>query len=89
MKIYSIFLLKFFLLSPLICEDTLESTLNIQPPINYHQNQKYEEVLEYKENSEEEKENALDFGVDLDVNKELMTIDRLKIDLGTKFKGID
>lgn len=30
-----------------------------------------------------------DFGIDIGIDKELMTIDRLKIDVGTKFKGIN
>lgn len=30
-----------------------------------------------------------DFGIDIGIDKELMAIDRLKIDVGTKFKGIN
>lgn len=68
--------------------DSIESVLKIKPPIKYTQNQKYDDISKYhkKPNGDEKK---YDLGIDIGVNQELMTIDKLKIDVGTKFKGIN
>ncbi|MFW3405233.1 hypothetical protein ACN9J7_11720, partial [Aliarcobacter butzleri] len=57
--------------------------------LKYNQNVKYEDILDYKEKIEEEKESDYSFGYNLDINRELMTIEGFKIDGGTKFKGIN
>jgi hypothetical protein len=70
----------------------IESILKIKPEpeyeLKYNPNIKYEDILKYQEKTEE-KENKYDFGFNLDINRELMTIDGFKIDVGTKFKGIN
>ena len=67
----------------------IESVLKIKPPIKYYEYKKYEQMLKYKIPKDKEEESKYDFGIDVDINKELMTIDKLKIDVGTKFKGIN
>lgn len=73
----------------------IESILRVKPEpkydniLKYNQNIKYEDILKYKEKTQEEKESDYSFGFNLDVNKELMTIEGFKIDIGTKFKGIN
>ena len=47
--------------------------------LKYNQNVKYEDILEYKEKTEEEKESDYSFGFNLDINRELMTIEGFKI----------
>lgn len=71
----------------------VESILKIKPEqqyniLKYNPNIKYEDILKYQEKAEE-KDNKYDFGFNLDVNRELMTIEGFKIDIGTKFKGIN
>ncbi|RBQ28557.1 hypothetical protein ACNSOS_06125 [Aliarcobacter vitoriensis] len=88
MRFYSIFFIIILLFSSLFAKN-IESVLKIKPPIKYHLNHKYKEIFIYKDPKLEKEESKYDFGIDLDINKELMTIDKLKIDVGTKFKGIN
>ena len=69
--------------------DSIESVLKIKPPIKYNQNQKYDKIKKYGDNQSDGDIKKYDFGIDIGIDKELMTIDRLKIDVGTKFKGIN
>ncbi|MGJ0300040.1 hypothetical protein [Aliarcobacter cryaerophilus] len=69
--------------------DSIESVLKIKPPIKYNQNQKYDHIKKYGEKENESYDKKYDFGIDIGIDKELMTIDKLKIDVGTKFKGIN
>lgn len=69
--------------------DSIESVLKIKPPIKYNQNQKYDKIKKYNDNQSDGDNKKYDFGIDIGIDKELMTIDRLKIDVGTKFKGIN
>ena len=48
-----------------------------------------ESVLKIKPPIKYNQNQKYDFGIDIGIDKELMTIDRLKIDVGTKFKGIN
>lgn len=81
----SIFIL-FFLFVPSVFAQEIESVLKIKPQIKYDENIKYKEINKYKEKYYDEgiKFNY-DFGIYLDVNKELMTIEGIKIDVGTNF----
>jgi hypothetical protein len=79
----SIFILFFLFLSPLFSQE-IESVLKIKPEVKYDENIKYEEINKYKEENKELKLNY-DFGIYLDVNRELMTIEGIKIDVGTNF----
>ena len=54
-----------------------------------NQNQKYDKIKKYGDNQSDGDNKKYDFGIDIGIDKELMTIDRLKIDVGTKFKGIN
>lgn len=69
-------------------EKNIESVLKINPPIKYHLHQKYDEISKFDINKDE-KESDYNFGLDFEINQELMTIDKLKLDIGTKFKGIN
>ncbi|PRM90252.1 hypothetical protein [Aliarcobacter cryaerophilus] len=69
--------------------DSIESVLKIKPPIKYNQSQKYDKIKKYSDNQTDSYGNKYDFGFDIGIDQELMTIDRLKIDVGTKFKGIN
>ena len=69
--------------------DSIESVLKIKPPIKYNQNQKYDKIKKYSDNQNDGDNKKYDFGIDIGIDKELMAIDRLKIDVGTKFKGIN
>ena len=69
--------------------DSIESVLKIKPPIKYNQNQKYDKIKKYGDNQSDGDSKKYDFGINIGIDKELMAIDRLKIDVGTKFKGIN
>ena len=66
-------------------ETNIDSILKIKPPIKYNENLKYQEINKYNESKNKDAKSNYDFGVDVDVNKELMTIDSLKLDVGTNF----
>ena len=66
--------------------EEIESILKIKPEIKYDENLKYEEINKHKENQDlTEKYNKYDFGFNIDINKELRTIESIKIDIGTNF----
>lgn len=94
MKNKKLFIINFFFISTIYAQE-IDSVLRIKPEpkyediLKYNQNVKYEDILEYKEKTEEEKESDYSFGFNLDINRELMTIEGFKIDVGTKFKGIN
>ena len=79
----SFFIFYFFLASYLNGSE-IESILRIKPETKYEQSLKYENVNKYKEKKEDEK-NDYDFGIDIDLNPELMTIEGFRIDIKTKF----
>ncbi|RZV14036.1 hypothetical protein D3M61_05560 [Aliarcobacter butzleri] len=87
-------IINLFFISTIYAQE-IDSVLRIKPEpkyediLKYNQNVKYEDILEYKEKTEEEKESDYSFGFNLDINRELMTIEGFKIDVGTKFKGIN
>ena len=66
-------------------ETNIDSILKIKPPIKYDENLKYQEINKYNESKKKDTKSDYDFGVDVDVNKELKTIDGLKLDVGTNF----
>lgn len=66
-------------------ELNIDSILKIKPPVKYYENLKYQEINKYNESKNKDAKSNYDFGVDVDVNKELMTIDSLKLDVGTNF----
>ena len=66
-------------------ETNIDSILKIKPPIKYNENLKYQEINKYSESKNKDTKSTYDFGVDVDVNKELRTIDSLKLDIGTNF----
>ena len=66
-------------------ETNIDSILKIKPPIKYDENLKYQEINEYNESKKKDSKSDYDFGVNVDVNKELRTIDSLKLDVGTNF----
>lgn len=74
-----------FLLIPSIYAKEIESILKIKPEMIYDKNLKYEEINKYKEKKSNEIKSDYDFGINIDINKELMTIEGFKIDVGTKF----
>lgn len=83
---YMLFFSLFVFLNPSIKAEEIESILKIKPEIKYDENLKYEEINKYKENQNlDEKYNKYDFGFNLDINKELRTIESIKIDVGTNF----
>lgn len=88
MRIVTLILLSLFSSNHLFA-DSIESVLKIKPPIKYNQNQKYDKIKKYGDNQSDADNKKYDFGIDIGIDKELMTIDRLKIDVGTKFKGIN
>jgi hypothetical protein len=94
MKNKKLFIINLFFISTIYAQE-IDSVLRIKPEpkyediLKYNQNVKYEDILEYKEKTEEEKESDYSFGFNLDINRELMTIEGFKIDVGTKFKGIN
>ncbi|HKM18526.1 MAG TPA: hypothetical protein VJY14_00525 [Aliarcobacter sp.] len=69
--------------------DSIESVLKIKPPIKYNQNQRYDNIKKYSEKENKTFYKKYDFGIDIGIDQELMTVDSLKIDIGTKFKGIN
>ncbi|CAM3493925.1 hypothetical protein [Arcobacter aquimarinus] len=79
----SFFIFYFFLISYLNGSE-IESILRIKPETKYEQSLKYENINKYKEKKEDEKNNY-DFGIDIDLNPELMTIEGFRIDIKTKF----
>ena len=66
-------------------ETNIDSILKIKPPIKYDENLKYQEINKCNESKKKDTKSDYDFGVDVDVNKELKTIDGLKLDVGTNF----
>lgn len=105
MRFFLIFFLNIVLLNSLFSKDIesvlkvnpnkktennskIESILKINPPIKYHLHQKYDKTLQFESNKVE-KEDDYNFNLDVDIDRELKTIDKLKIDVGTKFKGIN
>jgi len=88
MRFFLIVFINTLLFSYLYAED-IETVLKIVPPIKYNLNLKYTEIFTYKDLKLKEKEDKYHFGVDIDINQELMTIDKLKIDIETNFKGIN
>ena len=88
MRIVALILLLLFSSNHLFA-DLIESVLKIKPPIKYNQNQKYDKIKKYGDNQSDGDNKKYDFGIDIGIDKELMTIDKLKIDVGTKFKGIN
>jgi hypothetical protein len=66
-------------------ETNIDSILKIKPPIKYEENLKYQEINKYTESKSSDKKSNYDFGVNVDINKELRTIDALKLDVGTNF----
>lgn len=66
-------------------ETNIDSILKIKPPIIYDENLKYQEINKYDDSKNKDAKSNYDFGVNVDVNKELMTIDSLKLDVGTNF----
>lgn len=66
-------------------ETNIDSILKIKPPIKYNENLKYQEINKYNEPKNKDAKSDYDFGIDVDVNKELRTIDSLKLDIGTNF----
>ena len=82
---YMLFFSLFVFFNPLTAEE-IESILKIKPEIKYDENLKYEKINKYKENQDlTEKYNKYDFGFNVDINKELRTIESIKIDIGTNF----
>ncbi|RXI26078.1 hypothetical protein CRU87_09545 [Aliarcobacter trophiarum LMG 25534] len=86
-------MLTIFLLNPLFAKDykkqdkDIESVLKIKPPVKYSQSLKYDDY--FKKTKKLEEKDSYKFGMDIDINRELMTIDKLRIDVETKFKGIN
>ena len=86
-------ILTIFLFNPLFAKDykkqdkDIESVLKIKAPVKYSQSLKYDDY--FNKTKKIEKSDNYKFGMDIDINKELMTIDKLKIDVETKFKGIN
>ena len=66
-------------------ETNISSILKIKPEIKYDENLKYQEINKYTETKDKEIKSNYDFGVDVDVNRELRTLDSFKIDVGTNF----
>lgn len=89
MKLLKIFLLTVFILSPVFSKD-IETVLKIRPPIKYNLNSKYDPIKSYKKSmSKKEEESYSNWGLDFEFNKELMTLDKLKIDVATTFQGLN
>jgi hypothetical protein len=68
-----------------IKEENIDSILKLKPPIKYDENLKYQEINKYIESWEKNKKSNYDFGINVDINKELKTIEGIKIDVGTNF----
>ena len=76
-----------FFFNPSIKAEEIESILKIKPEIKYDENLKYEEINKYKEKDLTENISKYDFILNIDIKKELRTIESIKIDIGTNFKG--
>jgi len=63
----------------------IESILKLKPDIKYDENLRYEEISKYKIPEDKEIKSNYDFGIYIDYNKELRTIEGVKIDVGTNF----
>lgn len=63
----------------------IESILKIKPDIKYDENLKYEEINKYSESKDNDIKLNYDFDIHVDYNKELKTIEGIKIDVGTNF----
>jgi hypothetical protein len=57
--------------------------LELEPEIKYDENLKYSEIKSYEKS--QKKKTDSNINVDVDINKETKTIDKLKLDMGTKF----
>ena len=68
-----------------IKETNIESILKLKPPIKYDENLKYQEINKYIEPWGKNKKSNYDFGINVDINQELKTIEGIKIDVGTNF----
>lgn len=84
-----IFILTFLIIPSLhsleIKDKSIDSILKIKPEIKYEENLKYQEINKYQNTKSEEMKSIYDFGINVDINKELRTIEGVKIDLGTNF----
>ena len=84
-----IFILTFLIIPSLysleIKEKNIDSILKIKPEIIYDENLKYQEINKYQHAKDKEIKSNYDFGINVDINKELRTIEGLKIDVGTNF----
>jgi hypothetical protein len=84
-----IFILTFLIITSLysleIKENNIDSILKIKPEIKYNENLKYQEINKYKDSKDKEIRSSYDFGINVDINKELRTIEGIKIDVGTNF----
>ncbi|MCT7446465.1 hypothetical protein Q6A73_05030 [Aliarcobacter skirrowii] len=63
--------------------------IDLEPKIDYTPSQRYNTNIPQKIEAKEKTKNSYDVGVDVDVNKEEKTIDKLKLDVEAVFKGID
>lgn len=59
--------------------------LKLEDKNSYDENMKYDNIQKYTEEKEKKKESDVDIDVNVDINKEQKTIDKLKLDMGTKF----
>ena len=87
MKINSFLLIFTFLLIMIDSSyaKEIESIVKIKPEIKYDENLKYEKIEEYKSTEDKVSVKDLDFGFDMNINREERTIDYWKIDVKTNF----
>ncbi|MEN5387423.1 hypothetical protein ABE179_05725 [Aliarcobacter skirrowii] len=62
--------------------------IDLEPKIDYTPSQRYNTNIPQKIEPKEKK-STYDVGVDVDVNQEEKTIEKLKLDVEAVFKGID
>lgn len=63
--------------------------IDLEPKIDYAPSQRYNTNIPQKIEAKEKTKNSYDVGVDLDVNQEEKTLEKLKLDVEAVFKGID
>jgi len=88
-RVLKIFFINISLLGSFLFANEIETVLKIKPPITYSLDQKYDEALKYAPPKIDDKLSDYDVDVDIGIDEELMMLDKLKIDIGKTFKGIN
>lgn len=91
MRFLKLFLIISIFFDSFLIANEIETILKIKPPIRYSESQKYEEIVKPEEQHQHQDDKLIpyDVDIDMDINQEDKSIDKLKIDVGKTFKGIN